>query len=84
MYMRAEEIAQSEKLTDFVHGSRRGGFGDGLQLVGPRFDSFFGQSKTWVGDVSKVDLDVVRHQASKQFIEQFDVGLMRCTSRSSM
>ena len=69
---RAKEVAQPEKLTDFVHGSRRSGFGDGLQLVSPRFDSFFGQSKTQVGDVPtseekflKVDLDIVPHQASK-------------------
>ena len=48
----------------------RNGFLHGLQLVGPRFDSFFGESKAKVRNVFapefallEVEFDVMLHQA---------------------
>jgi hypothetical protein len=71
----AKEIAETQELPDFGHGSAGLGVADGLEFVGSWFDSVLGESKAKVRDVVspklafwEVDLDSVGVQTFKHLV----------------
>ncbi len=78
--MSAEKIAQTKKLSDFVHIVGWFSRGDGLELVRPWFDARFCETETEVGDVCaaentffKIYFDAVRDESSEEDVELSDV-----------
>ena len=82
-YMRSEEIAEPEELSDFVNIDRGFGLFHGPQLISPWFDTFFGEPKTQIGNVFtskdtllEIELDAMIDQALEQPLQKLDVLLV--------
>ncbi len=81
--MSAEKIAQTKKLSDFVHIGGWFSRGDGFELVRPWFDAGFREMETKVGHVCAAEntffqiyFYVVRDESSEEDVELKNVVRM--------